>query len=442
MKIVVIGGVAAGMSMASKLKRLKPDFDIEVYEKGIDLSYGACGMPYYLSGIIDTAEKLVARTKDEFEASGIKVFTEHEVTGVDPAAKTIQGMHHGQAFEAPYDQLVIATGASAIHLPLENHTLKGIYPLNSLQDAKDLKAALKNAHTIAIIGAGFIGMEVAENMVHLQKDVHMIERLSQVLPTYDAPYAKKAEDALIKAGVKIHLSETLQGYIGTTHVEALKTDRQIIKVDLVVEAVGVRPNTAFLKDLPFDRLPNGALIVNEKGQTNINDIYAAGDCTAYPHRLLNEPAFVPLGTHANKMGRVIAEQLAGHESVVFHPIIGSSILKVMDLTVAKTGLTMNDSDRLNLGLAYVDVTAKNQAGYYPGGKPIDIRLTYDPVTQVIKGAQLIGEKGVSDRINIMASIISQGLKSTDLESMDLAYSPPFQPVWDPLQIAAQQIKTR
>lgn len=440
MKIVVIGGVAAGMSMASKLKRLKPEYEIEVYEKGHDLSYGACGMPYYLSDIIKDEKTLVARTKEEFEASGIKVFTGHEVTRLNPSEKSIEGLHLDAPFKTSYDQLVIATGASAIHIPVDNHHLKGIYPLNSLQDAIHLKEALKSAQTIAIIGAGFIGMEVAENMIHLGKNVHVIERLDQVLPTYDAIYAKRAEEALKNAGVMMHLNETLKGYEGEEKVKKVITDRQAIDVDLVIEAVGVRPNTHFLKDLGFEMLANGALVVNAKGQTNLKDIHAAGDCVAYPHVLTQEPTFVPLGTHANKMGRVIAEQLSGHKQAYFHGVIGSSILKVMDLTVSKTGLTMKDSERLNLGLKYVDVKAKNQAGYYPGAELMDIRLTYEPNTLVIKGAQIIGKKGVSDRINIMASVISQGLTKEVLENMDLAYSPPFQPVWDPLQIAAQQIK--
>lgn len=440
MKIVVIGGVAAGMSMASKLKRLKPEYQIEVYEKGQDLSYGACGMPYYLSDVIKDEKSLVARTQDQFEASGIKVFTGHEVTKLHPIEKTIEGTFENNSFKAAYDKLVIATGASAIHIPVSNHHLKGIYPLNALQDAIQLKKALEKAKKVAIIGAGFIGMEVAENMVHLDKEVHIIERLDQVLPTYDKAYAKLAEDALSNAGVKIHLKESLEGYTGESHVTGVITDHQTIDVDLVIEAVGVRPNTAFLKEAGFQMLPNGAIIINAKGETNLKDIYAAGDCVAYPHKLLPEPVFVPLGTHANKMGRVIAEQLAGNSEAYFHGVIGSSILKVMDLTVSKTGLTMKDSERLNLGLNYVDVKAKNQAGYYPGAELMDIRLTYDPQTFIVKGAQIIGKKGVSDRINIMASIISQGLTKDALENMDLAYSPPFQPVWDPLQIAAQQIK--
>ena len=442
MKTLIIGGVAAGMSCASKLKRLDPNRDIIVYEKGHDLSYGACGMPYYLSDIIDDDKKLVARTKDQFEEKGIPVKTGHEVTQLDPQAKTIQGItEDGESFSDTYDQVLIATGASSVHIPVDNHDLKGIYPLNSLQNAITLKKELQSAKTIAIIGAGFIGMEVAENLIEMGKTVHMIEMADQVLAPYDKMYANMAEEALKEAGVHIHTQEGLKGYRGTSHVKTVITDKSEYDVDLVIEAVGVRPNTAFLKDVGLDMLKNGAIIVNEYGETNLEDVYAAGDCVAYPHLLLNEPFFVPLGTHANKLGRVIAERLAGDKKAHFKGVLGSNILKVMDLTVCKTGLTMKDNDRYDqLDLDYVDVKAKDHAGYYPGAELMNIRLTFDKASKVIKGAQIVGKKGVANRINILATIIDQGLKADEVSMLDLAYSPPFQPVWDPIQVAANQIK--
>jgi len=418
MKTIIIGGVAAGMSAASKLKRLDPKRDIVVYEKGHDLSYGACGMPYFLSNIIEKEASLVARTKDQFEASGITVKTGHEVIGIFPKEKTITFKNETSEGVDHYDDLIIATGASPVHIPVNNHTLKGIYPLNSLRDAVTLKEVLKDAKNVAIIGAGFIGMEVAENMIHMGKTVHMIELSNQVLAPYDKVYADKAQKILEEAGVLIHLEEGLQGYQGEGHVTSVVTDKKTYSVDVVIEAVGVKPNTAFLKDSGLSMIPNGA----------------------YPHQLLKDPAFVPLGTHANKLGRVIAERLCGNLELAFQGVIGSNILKVMDYTVAKTGLTMKDNERLSLNLAYVDVTAKDHAGYYPGATPIDIRLVYDKDSKVIKGAQMVGLKGVANRINIMATVISQKMTASDLAGLDLAYSPPFQPVWDPLQVAANQIK--
>lgn len=442
MKTLIIGGVAAGMSCASKLKRLDPSREIIVYEKGHDLSYGACGMPYYLSHLIEDEKSLVARFKDEFEASGITVLTGHEVTKLDAPHKTIAGItERGDAFTDTYDQVLIATGSSSVHIPVDHHDLPGIYPLGILQNAITLKKELQKVQTVGIIGAGYIGMEVAENLIEMGKTVHMIGKSDQVLAHYDKMYADMAQAELERVGVHIHTSERLKGYKGESKVEVVVTDKAEYPVDLVIEAVGVRPNTGFLKDVGLDMLKNGAIIVNEYGETNIQDIYAAGDCVAYPHLLLDEPFFVPLGTHANKLGRVIAERLAGSETAHFKGVLGSNILKVMDLTVCKTGLTMKDNDRYDhLNLAYVDIQAKDHAGYYPGAELMNIRLIFDKKSLVIKGAQIVGKKGVANRINILATIIDQGLTAQEVSMLDLAYAPPFQPVWDPIQVAALQIK--
>ena len=439
MKVIVIGGVAAGMSAAAKLKRLSKDTTIVVYEKGSDLSYGACGMPYYLSDIIKDEQSLIARTQEAFIADGIDVFINHEVIEVKPEDKKIVVKHKNQTFEDTYDKLIIATGAHAIRLPVDGSELSGIHVLNSLEDAKQLKKALQNAQNIAVIGAGFIGVEVAENLVHMHKNIYMIERLDQVLNIYDKSMSMHAQKALEDAGVHLKLSENLKSYEGNTHVQKVVTDKNTYAVDLVIEAIGVRPNTKFLENTGIKRLKNGAIIVNDKMETSIKDIYAAGDCVAYHDNLKNTHVYVPLGTHANKTGRVIASNIAGIPEK-FQGIIGSNVVKVMDLTVAKTGLTMKEVEDLKLGYKCVDVTAKNQAGYYPGAEKIYMRIVYDPKTYILKGAQLIGKKGVSSRINIMALAISKEITAKDFSQLDLAYAPPFSPVWDPLQIATNQIK--
>lgn len=442
MKTLIIGGVAAGMSCASKLRRLDPNREIIVYERGHDLSYGACGMPYYLSDIIEDEKSLVARFKEEFEESGIKVMTGHEVTHLDAQHKTIEGQKEdGSLFKDSYDQILIATGASGIHLDIKNHHLKGIYPLTSLQHAITLKKELQKVQTVVIIGAGYIGIEVAENLIEMGKTVHLIQRSNQVLSSYDKMYADMAEAALIKAGVMIHKEETVIGYTGEDHVQSVLTQTHEYPADCVIESVGVKPNTNFLKGSGLKMLDNGAIIVNDKGETSLTDVYAAGDCVAYPHLLLKTPQFIPLGTHANKLGRVVAERLAGDQNAHFKGVLGSNIIKVMDLTVTQTGLSMNDHARHpELNLDYVDIKAKDHAGYYPGAETIYLRLVYDQTTHVIKGAQMVGKKGVADRINILATIIDQGLTADQVSMLDFAYAPPFQPVWDPIHIAALQIK--
>ncbi|MDA3931895.1 MAG: CoA-disulfide reductase [Tenericutes bacterium] len=440
MKAIIIGGVAAGMSAASKLRRLDEKATIHVYEKGHDLSYGACGMPYYLGGIIKDEKELVARTKADFEKKNIHVFLNHEVIKVNPKKKNIEikNIETGKTIKDDYDKLVIATGTSPNQTNIPGSDVANLYFLNQLEDARLIKKNLDNVKEIAIIGGGYIGLEIAENFAHLGIKVHIIEMAKQLLVVYDEVMAKKAKELLQELGVNIYLEEGLETYQNDNNKTIVKTNKRTLSVDMVIESIGVRPNTSFLKDTGMDMLKNGAIITNKKQETSIKDIYAAGDCVAYDHLITGEKAFVPLGTHANKTGKIVAENIAGN-NIRFNGIIGSNIIKVGDYAFAKTGLGIDEAKKHNLDYDYVDITAKNQSGYYPGAKKIFIRLVYDPKTHIIKGAQLYGEKGVSDRINIMALAIIKGMTAEEFSQSDFAYAPPFSPVWDPLLVASNQI---
>ena len=440
MKVIVIGGVATGMSAASKLKRLMQDVTIDVYEKGSDVSYGACGMPYFLSDIIPEASALIARSVAQFEHTGIRVHLNHEVINVDTNKRRIKALNHetNQTIEAFYDRLIIATGAHAIRLNVPGKTLKGLHVLNSLQDAIGLKKALENAQKVTVIGSGFIGLEVVENLLELNKEVTLIERESQIMPIFDLSMVETVYQALLKRGVTIRLNETVTAYQGTESVQTVKTDKASYDTDLVIEAIGVKPNTAFLKDTGISMLPNGAILTNHRMQTSIDNVYAGGDCASYHHIIKNESAYIPLGTHANKAGRVIAEDIASLNTE-FQGVQGSSVLKVLDYTLAKTGLTEKEAIANNIAYDLVDVTANNQAGYYPGAEKIQMRIVYDPNNCRLLGAQMLGKKGVSSRINVIAVAINQGMSASDFSKLDLAYAPPFSPVWDPLQVATNQI---
>lgn len=443
MKVIVIGGVATGMSAASKLKRLMPTATIHVYEKGPDVSYGACGLPYYLSDIIPKASALIARTVEQFERLGIHVFTFHEVIAVDDASKavTIKNSQTNTQIKDHYDRLVIATGAHAIRLKVPGHTLKGIHVLNSLQDGITLKKSLKNAQKVTVVGSGFIGLEVVENLLEMRKEVTLIERESQLMPTFDEIMVEPIMQALKKAGVTIVLNETVQAYQGNSAVKTVMTNHKSYDTDLVIEAIGIRPNTEFLNNTGIKMLSNGAIITNEMMQTSLKHVYAGGDCASYHHQIKNEPAYVALGTHANKAGRVIAEHIA-NQPTGFKGVLGSSVLKVLDYTLAKTGITEKEAQMASIDYDTVDITAKNQAGYYPGAVKLQIRIVYDPTSCRLLGAQMLGKKGVSSRINVIAVAISQGMTASEFSQLDLAYAPPFSPVWDPLQIATNQISCK
>lgn len=441
MKTIIIGGVAAGMSAAAKLRRLDRNMAITVYEMGSDLSYSGCGMPYYLGDIITEEDRLIARNKNDFERENINVFLNHQVIKVDPKAKTVVVKNLITTEESldSYDKLVIGTGTTAIRTNVPGSDKAKIYVLNQLDDMRVIKENLEKTKTVAIIGGGYIGIEVAENLAHLGIKVHIIELADQLLRVYDKTVASKAEEILKEQGVLIHLNEKLVSYDLNNSSTIVNTDKSKYEVDLVIEAIGVKPATEFLKDIDIEMLRNGAIVVNERCETSLKDIYAAGDCATYHHLIKDELVYVPLGTHANKTGRIIAENIAGNQES-FKGIVGSNIIKVFDYAFAKTGLGIDEAKKLGLDYDYVDVTAKNQSGYYPGAKKIFIRIVFEKETGILKGAQLVGEKGVSDRINIMALAITKSLTAKEFSQLDFAYAPPFSPVWDPLQVACNQIK--
>ncbi len=429
------------MSAASKLRRLDKNAEIHVYEKGNDVSYGACGMPYFLGGVIENADNLVVRTADEFEKSNIHVFLNHEVITVDPDTKTITILNKQSSdilFDN-YDKLLIATGASARRTFVTGSNNPNVHVLSNLDDARALGKLVKNAKSIAIIGGGYIGVEVADNLCSLGLKVHIIESRTRLLDFYDYDFAKIAQVELEHMGVEIHLNENLQSYGLLNDKTVVNTDNAEYKVDFVIEAIGVKPNTAFLKETGIEMLDNGAIVVNDCMETSIIDIYAAGDCAAYYHKIKREMAFVPLGTHANKTGRIVAENIAGLESR-FDGIVGSSILKVNELALAKTGLGIDEAKRLNLDYDFVEIEAKNHAHYFPEAKNIFIRVIYEKGTGILKGAELVGQDGVSDRINIMALAITKELTASEFSQLDFAYTPPYNSVWDPLQVATNLIR--
>ena len=440
-KTIIIGGVAAGMSAAAKLKRLDPNHMIHVYEKGKDLSYSGCGMPYYLGDVVEDENQLIARYQKDFIKQGIDVFLLHEVISVNPKEKTLEilNLKTNETFMDTYDNLVIGTGTTANRTNVKGSKQANLYVLNQLPDMKKIKPEVISGKHVAIIGGGYIGVEVADNLAQQGLIVHIIQRGDQLLNVYDKDVAIKAKDALEQIGVNIHFNENLITYEQINNKTIVKTNKSSYKVDFVIEAIGVRPNTTFLKDIGLDMMDNGSILINEYCETSIKDIYAAGDCAAYYHQISKKHVYVPLGTHANKTGRIVALNIAGIKTS-FPGIVGSNIIKVGKIAFAKTGLGIDEANKLNFDYGYVDITAKHQTSYYPGASDLFIRMVYDKETGILKGAQLVGEKGVSDRINIVALAVTKGLTASEFSKLDFAYAPPFSPVWDPLLIAANKIK--
>ena len=444
MKVIIIGGVAAGMSTAAKLKRADKEAQITVYEKSKHVSFGACGLPYFVGNFFEDSNKMIARTVEQFNTSGITVNIEHEVLNVDTNNKcvTIKNLVNDEVFTDTYDKLMIATGASAIIPPIKNVDLKHVYTLKSMEDGHALKEAMQNEELkrVAIVGAGFIGLEVVEAAKQYGKEVHVFQLNDRVLvDTFDKEVTDLLEEELRSHGVHLHLGQTVTELSGDECVTQIKTKDESFDVDVVVLTAGVRPNTAFLKETGIEMLRNGALVIDSEGRTSIDDIYAAGDCASINHLLKSEPAYVPLATVANKMGRIIGENLAGAHHT-FNGSLGSACLKVMDLEAGRTGLS--EQEAINLGINYktVFITDMNQTSYYPGQTKINVKLIYNADTKVILGGQVVGRKDAVQRVNVLATAIFAGLTTDQLAMLDLCYAPPFARTWDVLNIAGSVAK--
>ena len=337
---------------------------------------------------------------------------------------------------------MVATGASAIIPPIQNVNLKHVYTLKSMEDGHDLKQAMQNSdlNRVAIVGAGFIGLEVVEAAKQYGKEVHVFQLNDRVLvDTFDKEITDILEEELRAHNVHLHLAQTVTALEGQEYVTKIQTKDESYDVDIVVLTAGVRPNTEFLVDTGIKMLRNGAIIIDQEGRTSIEDIYAAGDCASINHILKSEPAYIPLATVANKMGRIIGENLAGaHQQ--FNGSLGSACLKVMDLEAGRTGLSEQEAKNLGLNYKTVFITDMNQTSYYPGQTKIYVKLIYNADTKVLLGGQVVGRKDAVQRVNVLATAIFAGLTTDQLAMLDLCYAPPFARTWDALNIAGSVAK--
>ncbi len=444
MRIIIIGGVAAGMSAASKAKRTDSNSQIVVYEKSDVVSWGACGLPYYVGDFYEDPNTMIARPLNKFIESGIDVKTKHEVLKVYPVSKTVtvKDLSTGNIFDDKYDVLMVATGASAIIPPIENKNLKNVFTLKEFSDGIAIKEVAKKNEIkdVIIIGAGFIGIETVEAMKKLGKNIRVIQLDSRVLPdTFDEEITSIMEKELLNHEVELNLNEVVKAFKGTEKVEGVITDKGSYKADLVIICTGVRPNTNFLETTGIEMLRNGALVIDEYGETSIKGIYAAGDCASVYHLIKEENVYIPLATTANKIGRIVGENLVG-KRVSFQGTLGSAAIKVMNLEAGRTGISEADAIKMNINYKKVFIQDKNQANYYPGQSDIYVKLIYHSETKVLLGGQIIGEKGAVLRVDVLASAIFKKMTTEELGMLDLCYAPPFARTWDVLNVAANVAK--
>jgi len=437
---LIVGGDAAGMSAASKAKRDDPDREVVVLERGEWVSYGACGLPYYVKGEISDLEDLVAVTPERFiDERDIDLRMGHEATAIDTDERIVTVESDAETYEQSYDDLLISTGARALEPPIDGLDLEGVFTLHSMDAGREIKSYVENEDLdrVAVIGGGYVGIEMAEAFEAHDLDVALFEMLPQVLPTFGESVGEAVGDELREQGVDLRLSTQVDRLVGDGTVEAVETDDDSVPVDAVLVGAGVVPNAELAEDAGIELGETGAIATDEYGRTNVEDVYAAGDVAEMTHTVTGEPDHVPLALTANRAGRAIGQTVTGTETPVGE-IAGTAVVKAFDLAAARTGIT--DEKRANeAGFDPVSVTidAPSRAHYYPGGDKLKLTMVADRETEQVLGASIVGREGVAKRIDTVATALHEGLTVEDVEYLDLAYAPPFSPTWDPVLTTAK-----
>ena len=437
-RVVVIGGDAAGMSAASQVKRRMKSAEVVVLEKSEDVSYGACGMPYNIGYRADIND-LVVLTAEEFRRKrGIDVRLLNEVIGLDENGKRVfvKNISSGREYEISYDYLVIATGAEANVPSIEGVNNYGVFTLKFLEDARKIKSYVdeRDPKKAVLIGGGFINLELAENLKKLGMDVVILEKLGGILLNFEDELREIVYKELEENNVKLLCYVDVQCISDDLTV---KTDKGDFKADFINIAAGIKPNTGFLKGSRIKLAQNGAIDVDRYFRTNVEGIYSGGDCALIYHRILDRNVYMPLGTNANKAGKLAGANIAGANEQ-FGGIVGTNIFKVFRLGVAKTGLSLDEAKKEGYDAFKTTITAPITAHGYPHQGSITISLIADKSTGKLLGGQIAGNFEGVWRIDIIAAALYSELTVKDVQNLDLAYSPPFAPVWDPILVCANQ----
>lgn len=461
---VIVGGDAAGLSAASKCRREDPDRDVIVFERDAWVSFAHCGMPYYVKGDVGEIERLLSLSPDDIDDRGIKLRRFHEVVGVDTDAETVTVETDSEQFEQPYGDLLLATGATAVTDPIEGSELYGAFTIHHLDDAAAVRAFVlskdeaqkipaESEHldpeyvrsyanrdrpeTAAIIGGGYVGVEMAEALSAHDLDVHLFQRSGHVLPPFGPDAAGRVEETLTEEEeVTIHTNTTVEAIRGDDQVEAVAHDGGVLDVDLAIVGVGIKPNVEFVPNA-IERGETGAIATDEYGETSVDGVYAAGDCAESRHAVTGDPDWVPLGLTANRGGRAIGATVAGDPTPT-GTIAGTAVVKAFDMEAGRAGFV--DPDRASdAGFTPVaeTVTARSRSGYYPGAEPTTVTLLADKESGLLLGGAIAGRDRAAKRIDTIATALEAGMTVGELERLDLSYAPPFSPVWDPLLVGAK-----
>jgi len=451
-RVVIIGGVAAGMKTACRLRRLDPAAKITVVDKGTNLSYGACALPYFIEGLFDDLDDVrktpagVIRDENFFaKVKGFDVLAATEALAIDRENREvkIKDLRNGEERSLPYDTLVMATGNRPIMPPLPGMTLNGVVPLKTMEDAALIDRMARDAKSAVIVGGGLIGLEVAEALVHRGIKVTLLEMKDQIMATaLDFGMAALVHRELRKSGINLRLSEGLERIEGEGgKVTKVVTAAGSYPADLVLVAIGVRPEVTLAKEAELTIGPSGAIAVDEQLRTSDERIFAAGDCAEMTDLISGRKVYVPLGSTANKHGRVVADNICGRNEL-FPGILGSLIVKVFNLNVGRSGLSVEDAKLLGFDAVSVLVPSPDKAHVYPDAKPIVVKLVADRCSRRLLGIQIVGPGDVAKRLDVCITALTMGMTIDQLAQLDLSYAPPFSGAMDPLHQAANALRNK
>lgn len=444
MKCLIVGGDAAGMTAASQIRRRQPDWTVTVLEKGRYTSYGACGIPYFVAGDIGRLEDLVVVTPQQFrDERQIDVRMGWEAVSLDVDKRQVEARTETNVAESiAYDYLLIATGANPIRPPWPGRDLDGVSVVRNLEDAGELARLLENKpERCVIIGAGYIGLEMAEAIRRRGLTTVVVEKLGQVMGGTDPKITALVRDEMAAHEIELQLGVTVEGFTGKEgHLQAVETDAGSIPADVAIVALGVRPNVGLAESGGVTLGPSGAIQVDDHQRTGSPGVFAAGDCAEARHRVLGKPVYIPLALTANRAGRVAGANMAG-DNEVFPGIVGSAVTRLFDLVLARTGLDERAAQREGIPVTVTTATAPSRAHYFPGHAPVWVKLLAHSGTGRLLGAALAGkDDSLGKRCDIIAAALSAGMTVGELADLDLCYAPPFAPVWDPVLQAANRAR--
>ena len=440
MKVVIVGGVAGGATAAARIRRLDEQAEIVVFERSGFISYANCGLPYYIGGVIEDPEELTLQTPESFFSRfRVSMRVRHEVTAIHPDKKAVSvtDLETREVFEESYDKLILSPGAKPTQPRLPGVGLHKLFTLRTVEDTFRIKAYISENHpkSAVLAGGGFISLELAENLRELGMEVTIVQRPKQLMNPFDPDMAAFIHSEMRRHGVKLALGHTVEGFEEKDGgVDVLLKDEAPLHADMVVLAIGVSPDTQLAQDAGLELGVKGSIVVNDRMETSVPDIYAVGDAVQVKHFVTGQDVLLSLAGPANKQGRIAADNICGGDSH-YTGSQGSSVIKVFDMTAATTGVNETNAKKAGLDVDTVILSPMSHAGYYPGGKVMTMKVVFEKETYRLLGAQIVGYEGVDKRIDVLATAIRAGMKATELKDLDLAYAPPYSSAKDPVNLA-------